>query len=149
MALFWYYYCYLRTWVSWERFQEDLPVVHYHHIPEGHHCCLNNTSKTEIELLHHMLKSLRKWGTGTGTEGKRFGFHLWSDLQQSHQSCSANIPAVHRSHTAECHYYMSYWQHYKRIGLVWAHLSTYYTLKNKIPVIKVKYLICAENKGNH
>lgn len=66
-----YDYCYLRTWISWKCIQKDLPVVHHHHIPEGHHCCLNNVSRTEFERLYHRFKpqKTRRKDKQRGEEG--------------------------------------------------------------------------------
>lgn len=114
MRLLQFYYSYLRTWISWKCIQKDLPVVHHHHIPEGHHCCLKNRSRTAFKWLCHRSKP-QKWGGKTSRECKNEGFHPWSHSQQSHRSCWANIPAAHRSHTAECHYHVWCWQHCKRL----------------------------------
>lgn len=114
MGLFQYYYSYLRTWISWKCIQKDLPVVHHHHIPEGHHCCLNNRSRTALNCCTTDL-NLNKQEEKRGREGKKEGYHQWSDSQQSHQSCWANTPAAHRSHTAECHCHVLCWQHCKRL----------------------------------
>lgn len=65
-----HYYCYLRTWVSWKGFQKDLPVVHHHHVPEGHHCCLNNGSKTEVGWLYHTFEPQKIRERDRGKEGQ-------------------------------------------------------------------------------